>query len=215
MKRLSGPRICAYRFPGRFQNTLSKLKLLPFVELEKELAQAGPRLNWGGNIIGAQGMMEIVVASNFDAAIIDQAKDYFQAFSYRRPGLLSPQRLAKQLGLAHLETPEYYLGPLYETLPRGLAVDSFRYDYLRNLFDPFFHNSKNMIQAGRILLRFSEPEEAAKFIMELMEKDPRKTRRLLVNMRREHNIREYPYRCYELEDLKKEVNYLLPRPYLL
>jgi len=101
-----------------------------------------------------------------------------------------------QFGFPTTQVPAYYLGALFETLPRSFA--------LRFFADHFFghqYGSTFISRAGATLLRFSSAESSALFVNGLKQTDTKETERLLRYMQSQSDIRNYRFQRYSVPEL--------------
>lgn len=156
-----------------------------------------------------QGVM-ITVASDFHPRVLAAVKRAFSPIT----GLTSDPRwpLAQrwpmtQFGFPSNRTPAYYLGALFETLPRGFA--------LRFFADRFFGHSRGSnftSRAGATLLRFSSAEASADFISDLKRIDSHGTARLIHYMRSQQTICQYQFKRYSAAEVVEILKlYWLPK----
>lgn len=95
------------------------------------------------------------------------------------------------------KAPAYFLGALYEMLPREFAIEYFAFYHL-----PYrCYVPQNVIKGLQILLRFSSLEAAADFLIDLSKSEPDKTKRLLGY--NNCQARYYPYQRYSIDELKE------------
>lgn len=141
-------------------------------------------------------ILEIVAGTDFHPEILTAArKALFPIEFYRKNATDQP---FQAFGFPPLN-PAFYLGSLFELLRPSTAVDVFKAEFLKG--GEFFKSA--FIIAGRSLLRFSAPNEAAKFARALGRNTNIDLKGFFPRCQNNYNIRDYPSRRYDVEDLRR------------
>jgi len=143
--------------------------------------------------------VKITVASDFHPKVLAATRKAFSPITELRTDPRWPKAdrwPMTQFGFRSTQTPAYYLGALFETLPRSFA--------LRFFSDHFFgrqSGSHFISQAGMTLLRFSSAEASAPFINGLKQTDGYETERLFGYMQSQKIVRDYRFQRYSVSEL--------------
>ncbi|MEE8638488.1 MAG: hypothetical protein V3T21_05545 [Candidatus Margulisiibacteriota bacterium] len=141
-------------------------------------------------------ILEIVVGTDFHPEIMTAARKALFPIEFYRKN--ATDRPFQAFGFPPFN-PAFYLGALFELLRPSTAVDVFKAEFLKE--GEFY--KKAFIIAGKSLLRFSAPNEAAKFARALGRNTNIDLERFFPRCQNNYNIRDYPSRRYDVEDLRR------------
>ena len=185
MKRLTGPRVCTYRYPRHFAVEQKEISRTPLKQRIEKVYWARHGASWdaGGSgwYASIREIVNIVVASDFHPEVLAMAKE---SLSYRYREGRFPNWFRFRQFKGHWR---YFLGALFEVLPRKKALKIFEREYL-----PGYYCDQDAIEAGQALLRFSSPQAAANSIKGPMARAPKRTFRLITTFITNKQMREYP-----------------------
>jgi hypothetical protein len=143
--------------------------------------------------------VKIAVASDFQPKVLAAARKVFSPIT----GLSVDPRWPvadrwpmTQFGFPTTQVPAYYMGALFETLPRSFALRFFADQFFGRLCGSTF-----ISRAGATLLRFSSAENSALFVKGLQQTDSKETVRLLRYMQSQRDIRDYRFQRYSVSEL--------------
>ena len=159
------------------------------------IQEFGAKIKAGNQRVAAP-LADIVIASNFQPKILDAAKDALAPItSYQKK-----ERPFEQFGFILKIVPSYYLGALFELLPRTTALEAFKAEFLSSVF-----SLSGYIKAGHSLLRFSSPGKAAEFARALRKYYPSKTAKFLSTFKNTMTIITYKWRRYDVDDVLRAL----------
>ncbi len=194
MEKLTGPRVCAYSYPRYFkqeQRRIADLSLRFGCQQLRNTRRSERGLTYH--------FIKIVVGSDFHSEIYEAAREGLKEIY---GGSKAHQLKAyESFGFHRYWAPPFFLGALFELLPRKEAVELFAREYLP---PTGYRNEDGMRKAGHILLRFSCPESAADFAVELLQISRGTTDRMLKTlafMSADKRVYGYQFRRFEPSDL--------------
>jgi hypothetical protein len=201
MERLTGPRVCTYTYPALFKKKLQSLRALSTKDLIKEIASAKEEIDRGKLRPAVFRVVRLAVASDFNPEVYAAAKEALagvpkSVVHERHPS----DYLEKRFGICRT-SPEYYLGAFFELLPRETALEIFESKFLSRYSFEYIPTN----EPARILLRFSAPEKAADFVLDLSYRYPSTVRKLLTHTAGNGYIQKYADRRFEANDLLAEI----------
>lgn len=145
-------------------------------------------------------ILEIVIASNFHARVSREAREVFSHVSEPKQG----KSIFEEYKFPPPLQRPFYLGALFELLPREMSVKLYDFEYLLH-----YAEMPRALKGCQILLRFSTSYSAARFVADLHRRFPMETNNILSGALNWDVIKIYPFRRYEVSDIFKRLGSLI------